>query len=246
MQVGVALERHVVELHLGVGRELFHQQVRRGADAGRAVVDLARVLARRLDVLVEGLVGRIGAHREAEGVARDADDEGEVLERVPLHLLHVRHAQHAHRELGDGVAVGPGGQRHRARAGGAAAARLVLDDDRSGRGACRRARPARGGAGRSSRRPATADQRDRLGRDRPARGPAERRDERRRGGRGEDGAAANAEQGLRGQARGEGKTRGARHAMVLRICAAAGSVEHAGRRCRSWPGGAAAATIDNS
>ena len=57
--------------------------------------------ARRLDVLVEGLVRRVDAHGEAEGVARDADDEAEVDQRIPLHLLHVRQAQHAHRELGD-------------------------------------------------------------------------------------------------------------------------------------------------
>ena len=92
------------------------------------------------------------------------------LQRIPLHLLHVRQAQHAHRVLGDRVAVGLRGQRHRARAGGAAAAGLVLDHDASGRGACRRARRAVRWW-RSVEPPGRPrhDQRDRLGRERLAR-----------------------------------------------------------------------------
>ena len=124
--VGVALERDVVQLDLGHVGHLFDQQVRAGAGAGGAEVDLARLLARGLDVVLEGLPRRVGAHHEAEGVAGDADDEGEVVDRVPGHLLHVRQPRHAHRVLRQRVAVGLGVQRHVARAGGAAAAGHVL------------------------------------------------------------------------------------------------------------------------
>src|SRR5438094_6097573 len=80
LQVGVAFERHMVQRDLCVLRELLHQQVWRRTDAGRAVVDLAWILARRFDVVVERLVRRVCAHREPERVTRQPDDEGEVID----------------------------------------------------------------------------------------------------------------------------------------------------------------------
>ena len=164
-QVGVALERDVVELHLGDVGHLLDQQVRAGAGAGGAEVDLAGLLARGLDELVESLVRRIGLDDETEGVAGDAEDEAEVVDRVPGRLLHVRDAQHAHRELRDGVAVGLGLHRHVARAVGATAAGLVGHDDGLAQvlagGFGQRAQVA---VGRAAGGPGH-DQRDRAGRE---------------------------------------------------------------------------------
>src|SRR6185436_6125293 len=78
---------------------------------------------------------RIGLHHDAEGVAGEADDVGEVVDRVPVDLLHVRHAEGGNGELRDRVAVGPGGLGHGRRAVHAAAAGPVLDHQRLAEGA---------------------------------------------------------------------------------------------------------------
>ena len=69
---------------------------------------LARVGLGRGDQLLQRLPRRVGAHRDAEGLARGAGDVGEVLQRIELHRAELREARHRDRDLADGVAVGLG------------------------------------------------------------------------------------------------------------------------------------------
>src|SRR6185295_2722164 len=127
---------------------------------------LAGIGARVGEQVVEGLGRRVGLHHYAEGVAGQADDVGEVGDRVPVDLLHVRHAKGRDGELREGVAVGPGGLGHGRRAVHAAAAGTVLDHQRLAEVARRDlAQLAEIEVAAAARRP-RHDQRDRLGRER--------------------------------------------------------------------------------
>ena len=77
----------------------------------------------------EGPVRRVGAHGEPQRVARDADDEREVVDRMPRGLLHVRQPQHPRRELCQGVAIGLRIERHVAGTQRSARTGLVMDND---------------------------------------------------------------------------------------------------------------------
>jgi hypothetical protein len=163
--VGVALERHVQQLHAGLGGDLLHGEVERCAGTRRGVGKLARVRLGVLDEVLESLELRVGADHHAERVAREADDVGEVVDRVPVHLLHVRLAEGGDGELRDGVPVRLRGPRHGDRSVVAAAAGAVLDHQRLAQvlgGDL--AQPAEIDVGAAARRPGH-DQGNRLGRE---------------------------------------------------------------------------------
>ncbi len=144
--------------------DLLHADMQRGAGARRRVGHLAGILLGEVDHVLPGLELRLGAGGDAEGVAGEVNDVGEVLGRIPGDFLHQRQAEHRDRNLRDGVAVGLGGGRHGGRADRAAAAGLVVDRDRLAenlRGAV--GDRAHRDVGRAARRP-RHDQRDRLGR----------------------------------------------------------------------------------
>ena len=69
---------------------LEHQQVTGAADAAGAVVQLLGLAPPRVDQVGDGLVGRVRAHDHAEGELREADDVGEVAQRMPVRRLIVR------------------------------------------------------------------------------------------------------------------------------------------------------------
>ncbi len=118
------------ELDTRLHRHFFHQQMRRGAGPGVRVRKLAGIGARIVDQLAKALEWRIRAHHHAEGVTGDPYYVAEVLERLPVDRALVRQAIGGDRELRERVAVGPGEARHLRRPDHAAAAGLVLDDDR--------------------------------------------------------------------------------------------------------------------
>ena len=126
--VGIALERHGCELDAGTLRKLFHGQVRAGAVAGVAVGELLRVGLGVGHQVGNGLDGRIHRHHKAEGVAGEAGDPGEILQRVELHLLHVRDTEHAVRQLAQRVAVRLGVDQLIGAEGTARAGFVVHDD----------------------------------------------------------------------------------------------------------------------
>jgi hypothetical protein len=114
------------ELDARLAGEFFYRQVRCGAVAGGAVAEFARIGFGKLDQIGDRFVGRVGLDHDAEGVAGQAGDVGEVAQRVELHFLHVRQACHTDGDLRQGVAVGCRldqliGPQH------AAGTRLVLD-----------------------------------------------------------------------------------------------------------------------
>ena len=156
-------------------------------------------------------------HDDAEGVAGDVDDIGEVVQRVEVRPVgHLRQAEDGDRHLGQGVAVGPRVLHHQ-RAERAGHARAVLDHDRL-------AQVPRGDLGHRAHLP--------VGR--PARRPGNDQADRtvgepvllRGGGPGERGA----------RAEGEGRAAGERrqHAVGPPDCGAAGFF---GRSCsqREYP-----------
>jgi hypothetical protein len=133
--VGRALEGHHLQVQPGGALEQLGRQVLRGADVGRADVELAGVLAPVVDQLAQRL----------EGAARLADDDQvergqrrhgrEGLERVV--------GQRLEQGLADGGAAGDQQQRvavgrgrgHRLAGDHAAGAGLVVDDHRLAQGA---------------------------------------------------------------------------------------------------------------
>jgi hypothetical protein len=103
--IGHALEGHVLHRDARLGRELLDDPVRAGAHAGRAVGEPAGVGLAPGHQLLDVADRRLGPDHQPEGVAGQAGDPGEVLQRVELHLLHVRHPEHALRQLGERVPV---------------------------------------------------------------------------------------------------------------------------------------------
>src|SRR4051812_36063163 len=96
---GKAFVRYLQHLYAGLQCELLHQEMRRGAGAGRGVRELTGIGARIVEKLAQALQRRIGTHGDAEGVAGDADDVGEVVERIPVDGALVREAKRGDREL---------------------------------------------------------------------------------------------------------------------------------------------------
>jgi hypothetical protein len=161
--VGRALEGHHLQVQPGGALEQLGRQVLRGADVGRADVELAGVLAPVVDQLAQRL----------EGAARLADDDQvergqrrhgrEGLERVV--------GQRLEQGLADGGAAGDQQQRvavgrgrgHRLAGDHAAGAGLVVDDHRLAQGARHvLAHGARRDVGRAAGR-VGHDDADRLG-----------------------------------------------------------------------------------
>ena len=144
---------HLMPLLLG---DLLHGDVQAGAGAGRAVVELAGIGLGVGEEFAERLPRRLGFHNDAEGIAGEADDVGEVGRRIERHLGHERIAEDRDRDLRDGVAVGLGGRGHLR---GARASLPPLPGSRSrsaGRGAFRSPPPAHAGQRRWFPRPARA------------------------------------------------------------------------------------------
>ena len=101
-----------------------------GAGAGGGDRHLARILLGIGDEVAEGLQRRVGVDRERKAVTTETRDPGEVLDGIPIDLLHIRIAQQSRGGCRDRVPVRlfvfcHGGGRERG-----ACARLVLDDDR--------------------------------------------------------------------------------------------------------------------
>ena len=103
--VSAALEGDVVELDAHALRDVLHRQVRAGQHTRGAVAELARVGLGPGHEIGPGLDGRLGGHHHPEGIAGDAQDVGDVLDRVPADLGGVGQAEHAQRDLRQGVAV---------------------------------------------------------------------------------------------------------------------------------------------
>ena len=121
--LGAALERHLRQLDAVLRRDLLHADVQRAARAGRRVGHLAGIGLGVVDHVLPGLERAFGAGRDAERVAGEMDDVGEILVRIPGGLLHQRHAEHRDRHLRDGVAVRLRRRCHRRRSDGAASRR---------------------------------------------------------------------------------------------------------------------------
>ena len=138
--------------------------MQRGAGARRRVGHLAGIGLGEIDHVLPGLERPFRAGGDAERVAGEMDDVGEILGRIPGHFLHQRQAEHRDRKLRDGVAVGLRRRRHGRRSDRAAAAGLVVDRDRLAQhlGGAFGDRAHRD-VGRSAGRP-RHDQGDRLGR----------------------------------------------------------------------------------
>ncbi|OGB16842.1 MAG: hypothetical protein A3B67_17975 [Burkholderiales bacterium RIFCSPHIGHO2_02_FULL_66_10] len=99
--------------HVVVQQDLFHRQMGRGADAGRAQHQFTGVLLGPVHQIGERFPGAAGGHQHAEGDTRDLQDRAEVGHRVPGHMVHQGMAVHRDRHLADGVAVGLGGLEQR-------------------------------------------------------------------------------------------------------------------------------------
>ena len=123
-----------------------------GAGAGRAVADLAGIGLGVGQKILERRPGRVLLHHDAKGIARQAHDVAEVVDRIERGLAGEGIAKHRDRDLRDGVAVRRAVGRHLQRSQHAAGAGPVLDHDRLaemllGRGG-QRAKPDVGGAAR--------------------------------------------------------------------------------------------------
>ena len=147
-----ALVRNVVEFDAGLKRKQFGGEMTDGADAGRAVVDLAGLGLGQRDEFLDVARGQARVQADATGAARNQHDGDQVAQRVVRHG--VAHAGCDGQRPGiageQGVAVG-GAFDHGFGAGYAAGARPVVDDEllAEGSGELLR-RPARlvvGGAG---------------------------------------------------------------------------------------------------
>ncbi len=111
-------------------RDLLHGDVQAGAGAGRSVVELAGIGLGVGDELRKCLPRRIAADHDAEGVAGQADDVGEILGGIERCLRHERIAEHGDRKLRHRIAVRFRVGGHLARPERAAGAAAVFDHDR--------------------------------------------------------------------------------------------------------------------
>jgi hypothetical protein len=160
---GRALVRHVHGVQLAGAFEHLGSDMRRAAVAGRAVAELARMLAHIGDERVQRLRRHRRMHQQVDPHKRHRCDRGQVLERVVWHLL-VEEGVDGHRAARgqqEGIAIG---RRlgHGIAANDAVGARAVVDHHRTlqrlgqtGRDAARQR--IRGPAGRE-----VDDQPDRL------------------------------------------------------------------------------------
>ena len=119
--LGRTLVGHMREFRAGRLLDLDHGELAGAADPAGGVVVLVGLLLRRVDQLFQRLPRRIGAHDDADRVARQADDVGEVPYRIPVGRLVVRIAQAVDAHAGELVPVRPGVQQQgrRQRAGSA-------------------------------------------------------------------------------------------------------------------------------
>ncbi len=125
-----ALEGDLRQLDAGHPGDLLHADMQRGAGARRGIGHLAGVRLGELHHVLPALELRLCAGGHTEGVAREMDDVGEVLGRIPRHVLHQGQAEHGDRNLRDGVPVRLRRGCHGRRSNRAAAAGLVVDHDR--------------------------------------------------------------------------------------------------------------------
>ncbi|MNT21504.1 hypothetical protein D3C72_1568450 [compost metagenome] len=114
-------------------RLLRHERARQmahGAVAGSREGDGARLLARRRQIVVQGLVGAFGARHQHQRRGRDLRDRREVLQGVEAHILVKTRIDGHDAGLGhhEGVAIGFGA-RHLRRAYVAARARAIFHHD---------------------------------------------------------------------------------------------------------------------
>ena len=110
--------------------DLLHRDVWRSTGARRPISDLAGIRLGVRKEFLERFPGRITAHRDAERVAADADDVGEILCRIDRGFAQERIAEHRKRDLRNRVAVGIPACAELHRRKGRAGARPVLDHER--------------------------------------------------------------------------------------------------------------------
>ena len=124
-----ALVRHVGEARPGRLLYLDHGELAGATDARGGVVVLVGFLLCRRDELLQILPRRVGAHDDADRVARQPDDVGEVAQRLPVGRLVVRIAQAVDAHAGELMAVRLSIEQHRRRER-AGRARPRIDEDR--------------------------------------------------------------------------------------------------------------------
>ncbi len=124
-----AAERHMGHVELELRLDRFHGEVMRGADAGRSVVDLARVGPCIVDELLHGLDRQLGMHGQEQRGMREQRDRHEIM-RLIRQLLVDEGIDRQERIVGDDELIAVGRRRHQCDGGdGAAAPRPVLDHD---------------------------------------------------------------------------------------------------------------------
>ena len=105
-----ALVGDVEQLDVRRRGEDLHRHVQRAVDARRAVVDRAGLGLRRVDQVLQRLVGTVAAHHQHGGIGADQRDRRELVELVGRRpaLQAVGHRQHRDRRQRhqDRVAVG--------------------------------------------------------------------------------------------------------------------------------------------
>src|SRR5215510_9160703 len=79
---GVAFEGNVDQLDALLPGNLLHGDVQRRAGARCPICYRSRIGLRGGEELMEGLPWRVAAHHDAERVATQANDVGEILDRV--------------------------------------------------------------------------------------------------------------------------------------------------------------------
>ncbi len=107
----------------------FGGEMRAGAIAGRAVVQLARLPLRERDQFLQVLHRQVVSHHKGVREGARARERGEIRDGIIARLLHQQHvvAMRLVVAEGDGVAIGLG-LRHGARADGARSPGTVFND----------------------------------------------------------------------------------------------------------------------
>ena len=100
-----ALERHVQHVDAGLQLEQLAAEVLEAADAGRGVLQLARLLLGERDQLLDRIHRQAGMDGDHVGPAGENRDRGERLERIVGQLVEPGIDGMRHRDDQDGVAV---------------------------------------------------------------------------------------------------------------------------------------------
>ena len=109
--------------------DAFHGDVKRGANTGRTISDLARIGLGIGEEFFPILPGAIGLHHHPEKIAGQMDDIGEILHRVPGRAArHHREAEDGDGQLPDHIAIAALFLRHGRRGQGAAGTAAIVNN----------------------------------------------------------------------------------------------------------------------